>query len=143
MFFVSADNNNGGKTVEQKHENGKGNAHRKNFRKKSGKKFAGKRTDGMQHKERSVKTSFHVVRYVGLGCGNADVIGSYTENSDDEASYRHGIERSVKIEGYHYRNAYINKKCNSKLFCRRKLELVMYDTSKASANHAEDRNEHI
>ena len=89
MFFVSADDNNCGKSAEHKHENRKGRAHGNEFRKKARKKFTGKSADGVEHEKCAVETSFHFVRNVGLGCGNADVIGSYAENSDDEASDGH------------------------------------------------------
>ena len=89
MFFVSADDNNCGKSAEHKHENCKGCAHGNNFRKKTRKKFTGKSADGVEHEECAVESAFHIVGNVGLGRGNADVIGSYAENSDDKASDCH------------------------------------------------------
>ena len=117
VFFVSTDDDKSGKSVEQ-HENRKCCTHRKCFRKNTGKKFAGKRTQGVEHKECSVKAPFHVVRNIGLGCGNADVIGSNTKDSDKETSDSHRIERSVKIECFDDGNNDVNKKSNAEfLFC--------------------------
>ena len=89
MLFVSADDNNCGKSAEHKHEIRKGRAQGIIFRKKARKKFTGKSADGVEHEECAVESAFHIVGNVGLGCGNADVIGSYAENSDDEASDGH------------------------------------------------------
>ena len=137
MLFVSADDYQSGKSIEQ-HEDHKGRTHGDCFRKDTGKEFTGKSTDGIKHEECAVKTSFHLMWNMGLGCGNTDVVRSYTENSDDEASNCHGIKRCVKIERFDDGNADINEKCNSKFFRRRKFDFVMDNTAKASADNAEN-----
>lgn len=103
MLFVSTNNDEGGKGGEQ-HKHSKSCAHGNEFRKNTRKKFSGKGADGIKHKECSVKTSFHIVGNIGLGCGNADIIGSYAEYSDEKTSCMHNTERNVEIESFNNGN---------------------------------------
>lgn len=137
MFFVSADYNKRGNSGEQ-HEYHKGGAHRNEFGKDSGKKFAGKSSDGVEHKERAVEAPFYAVRNVGLGCGNADVVRSYAKNSDHEASDHHCDKRGVKIESLNKSDADIYEKRDFKFLFRRKFCKIMNNSPKASSDYAED-----
>ena len=67
MFSVSADDDESGNCGKH-HENRKCCAHGNKFRQKAGKKFAGKRSDSIEHKEGSVESTFYVIRNIGLRC---------------------------------------------------------------------------
>lgn len=141
VFFVSANDNKGGDGGEQ-HEKHKRCTHGDELRKDAGKQFSGKGTYGVKHKEGAVKASLDAVGNVGLGCGNADVIRSDTEDSDDETSDHHRDKRSIKIERFHKSDGDIDKKRDAEFSFRGEFCEIVDDSAEASSDNAENRNEH-